>query len=128
MSKGSIRVDVSAWPIVVHAAVGRPSPEQIDAYILEAEAVLARHEPHVVILDTSGLEEASAYARHRGAEWRSANEADLARYCLGTAYVVASPFMRLVLMMTLLLTRLPTPYRVCETVDEAMSWARQRMA
>ncbi|MGA9521590.1 MAG: hypothetical protein WBV82_09010 [Myxococcaceae bacterium] len=125
---GSVHVDTSQWPIVVHTTVGSPSDGQFDAYIREATEVLFREGRHVAVMDSSLLGKASAYARERKKEWLANHEQDLRRACLGTAFVLSSPVTRFAAATILLVRPFPTPYVVCATLEEAMAWARQRLS
>ncbi|MBX3187130.1 MAG: hypothetical protein KF819_08950 [Labilithrix sp.] len=125
---GSISIDTSKWPIVVHTADGTPSNEAIDDYIREATDILLRGEPHVTVLDARRVGKATAYTRARSREWLRERRPELASYCLGAVYVVGSPLLRFVVMTVLVVARLPMPYRVCEELEEGMAWARERLA
>jgi hypothetical protein len=121
-------IDTSQWPIVIHSVHGALSDAQIDEYIREANRVLDRRAPHVTIMDTRGIGRTSAYTRARSREWVKEHHAQLREFCIGTVYVLESPLLRFVVMSSLLVTRLPTPYRVCETIEEAKDWAKTRIA
>lgn len=128
MTQGSISVDTSRWPIVVHTVLGAPSNAAVDEYIQRASEVLEKRKAHVTILDARRTQVAPAYTRQRARAWIRENRDALAAHCLGTVYVIDSSLLRFVLMKTLLFVRLPTPYHVCEGLDEAIVWARQRLA
>lgn len=123
----TIRIDTSRWPIVIHTAEGSAPDGVVDDYLRTATEILARREPHVTILDARRVGHASAYTRQRAREWLSEHRAELSVYCRGYVYVLSSPIVRFVAMTTLLFARLPMPYRVCEDLDEAMAWARERL-
>lgn len=127
MSEGSVTVDTSRWPIVVHTGVGVPPRSAIDDYIAEATKILERKELHVTILDVRRVTGTSAYIHGRSREWLKAHRAELARYSAGIVYVVGSPLVRFLVAGTLLLARYPTPYLVCETLDEGFAWAHERL-
>jgi hypothetical protein len=123
----SLTIDTSRWPIVVHTATGVPTKEMVDDYLRTATAILARKEPHVAILDARGVGRAHPYIRARSREWMRAHRPEVAAWCKGTVYLVSSSAMRFLVMTSILMTRLPTPYRVCESLEEAMEWARERL-
>ncbi|MBX5482281.1 MAG: hypothetical protein IRZ16_10660 [Myxococcaceae bacterium] len=125
---GSWRVDTSSWPIVVHSMEGTPGHEEIEAYIREATAVLYRREPHVVILDASRMGKVSAHLRARTRQWQTEHRDALRSWCLGTAKVLVSPLTRFIAMTVLMVNPLPTPWTVCESLDEARAWAADLLA
>jgi hypothetical protein len=120
-------VDTSAWPVVIHRVWGSLSEAAVDAYIEQADAVLARQERHVAILDARQTGSVTAYTRSRSMQWIRLNAEALKAHCVATVYVVESPVVRFIVMTTLLVSRLPTPIRVCSTIDEALTWANQRL-
>lgn len=128
MSAGSFHIDTSQWPIAIHRVEGALSNQQIDAYVDAGTTLLLRGERHVVILDTTRMGRFTAYARARSAQWQQTYRNELERYCLGTAYVVPSPLLRFIVMTVLLVGKLPTPYVVCDSIEEAMTWCRERLA
>jgi hypothetical protein len=69
----------------------------------------------------------SSYARARGREWMHAHRAELEIYCLGTVYVVSSALARFVVATAFLLSWQRRPYFVCESLDDALAWARKRI-
>ncbi len=127
-SSGTLQIDTSQWPIVLHTTVGSPTDEQFDAYIREATGLLFRGGTHVAVLDSTRLGRPSAYARARKKEWLAQYENELRRCCLGTAFVLSSPVARFAAATILLVRPFPTPYVVCATVEEAMAWAGQLLS
>jgi hypothetical protein len=123
----SIRISTALWPIVVHTTEGSPSDADIDEYILQATALLAKGQTHAAIMDCTKAGMISGYARKRTLEWVAEHEELLRRQCVGTAYVFSSPALRFIFSSFMLLRPHPTPYLVCETVDEAKAWARRQL-
>jgi hypothetical protein len=128
MGMASCVIDTSAWPIVLHTADGPLPDAEVDAYLRQATEILLRNELHVTVLDATRLGFFSAQTRSRARAWIRQYRDQLQEYCAGTVYVVASPMMRFIVMTSLLVSRLPTPYLVCETREEALAWARQRLS
>lgn len=127
MTEGSIEIDESRWPFAVHTVMGSPSPATVDAYLVRATEVLARRERHIAILDARGAVGGSAYTRQSGRLWMRTHGDELAKWCAGTVYVVRSPLIRYLVMTSLLVTGLPTPYLVCEDIEEAYVWGKARL-
>ena len=122
------RVDTAHWPQVVYWVDEAATEADVDAFIAAANEVLQRREPYVAILDASQLKRASPPLRQKAVEWQKAHRNELAAHCLGTAFVLSSPIMRFITMTVLLLTDLPTPWRVCASVEDAMGWGRELLA
>jgi len=125
---GTFRVDESRWPIAVCTLEGDLDETQLDAYVTEGTRLLERGEPYVVIIDVSRLGQASAYARARHKEWSDTNREKLRTRCLGSAFIMTSPLLRFITMTAMLVSPSPMPYAVCESVDEALEWAKGRLA
>ena len=124
---GEWKIDTKQWPIVVHSVDGVLTDAELDAYIAQADTILARKVPHVTVLDASRSGLTTPAVRARAAAWQKAHHEELKQYCRGTAYVVPSSVLRFVVMSLLLLTQLPTPFTTCETLDEALAWGKKRL-
>lgn len=124
----SFRVDLTRWPIVVHTTEGDLTDADVEAYIREADAVLARQERHVTVLDSTRMGKVSAYVRKRTVQWQRDHRRELAQYCAGTVFVISSPWLRFMAMTVLMVTNLPTPVRVCDTLEEGLAWAEERLS
>lgn len=122
-----IETDIQTWPIVVHRTIGVPSDAHVDAFIEQADALLARAEPYVVIFDSTLAGRVSGYMRKRSSEWLANNSTSLAKYCHGTALVFPSAAFRFVLSTILLISPSPVPHKVHSNLDEAMEWARAQL-
>lgn len=122
------QVDRTPWPIVIHTFEGNLTDAQLDDYVNEATTVFLEGGPHVTILNAIQMGSVSAYGRARCVAWFKAHRAQLAKSCLGLAYVIRSPLIRYMTMTVLLVVSLPMPYAVCETQEEALAWARKRVA
>lgn len=121
-------MDASQWPIVIHSVEGVLTDQELEGYIDEATRVLARGGPHATVMDASRIGKVSAYMRARSVQWQREHEALLRANCVATAYVLTSPILRFIAMTVVLVTRLPTPLRVFGTVEDAMTWSRERLA
>lgn len=122
------KVDTSNWPVVVHTVEGHLTTEEADAYIADANRVFERRARHAVVLDSSRSSTGSAEVRARSQRWLTEHRKELHQYCAGIALVLPSPVLRFVAMMVLVVARPPSPYVVCETLPEALEWARRQLA
>lgn len=124
---GAWEVDTSRWPIVIHAVDGALTDQELEAYLREATLVLERGEKHVAIMDGTKASWVSARVRNSARTFQQTNRELLGRVCIGTVYVVPSAVLRFVVMTILLVGQLPMPYFVCETREEAIAWAEERL-
>jgi hypothetical protein len=123
MKGGSWRVETAQWPIAVYAMEGAVTEEMLEGFLSEADAVLARNEPFVAIMDGSRAASTPAFVRQRSVEWQRANAAQLKAYCLGTAFVLSSAIQRFITMTVMMIVPLPMPVRIFETRKDALEWA-----
>jgi hypothetical protein len=123
----STRIITDHWPVVLHVSDGEATDAEVDAYIREATAILQRGEPHAVVMDASQVMQASPYARARKKAWLAEHEVLLRRHCVATAVVLRSPLLRFISSTLMLVRPFPTPYRVFDSVEEAVSWARRQL-
>jgi len=123
----SWRVDTSQWPVVIHTVEGAMTNEEVDEYILEATTVLKRGGRHATIMDSSNVGSVSAYVRSRAVEWRRTHQEELKAHCVATAYVLSSPIVRFIAMTVFMVSRLPTPWRVCHSLEEAHAWVKTHL-
>jgi hypothetical protein len=124
---GSYAKDLSRWPIAVLRVEGTLDDAQIDAFVTDGTDMLSRRERYVVVFDLSAMGIPTAYARGRSLQWQKEQYDALGQYCLGTVYVMPSPIVRFISMTIFMLARPPSPFRVCEGIDEAIAWAEQQL-
>jgi hypothetical protein len=125
---GTFHVDESRWPIVVYTLEGALDDAELEAFVEHGRRQLDRGQPYVVVIDGSRVGPVSAYARFRGVQWSKDNYDKLRTLCKGSALVITSPLLRFIAMTLWMLAPMPMPYAVCENLDEALAWAKARLA
>jgi hypothetical protein len=105
--------------------------EQYEAYLQELTAILEegakRYARLGQIHDASAWVRSSAQQRRLQAEWLNRNRETL-RACGGfAAFVFKSALIRGGLTAVMWLANMPGPYKVCGTVQEALSWMEPRV-
>jgi hypothetical protein len=125
---GLPRVDRSRAPIFVVTVEGKPSDGDITAFLEALATLLAEDVRGLLVVDALRAETPSPEQRRRMGEWMRLHRAELARKSLGTAYVFPGALFRFVLSTVFLVQRPPSPYMVTGSLDEALTWARQRLA
>jgi hypothetical protein len=124
---GLTTLDASLWPLLV-VKLGRESTEQdLEAYLAEREAYLARAQPHIAIIDTRAVHLPSPRLRQRYTDWLSVHERALRQWTLGTAYVIDSPAVRMMMSVIRHFGKMATPFIVTATLPPSAAWAAERL-
>lgn len=103
-----------------------PTDEDFDAYITFLDEVLALRTPHVTVVRFApGSGRLSAAQVRRSSQWIKDNAEVIPQCCSGLAMVFESAALRFMLTSFLLMTKIPTAYKVCANDDEALRWATE---
>lgn len=119
--------DDSQWPIVVNRAWGESTDENMQQYFRMLEAMLARRERHVIIVDAREAKSLKSVHRKQLAEWTRAHQGLLRRYRAGLVLVTPSAIVRGMITATYWLSPAPFPYEAVSTMQEAWTWARRQL-
>lgn len=122
-----IEVDEKLWPLVVFRYEGPLSMQDLEALVARLSEILARREPYVAIVDGRKSQGMTPEQRQHQADWMKRNDAQLRKYCLGSAFVVTSALARLTLNVIVVLKPPPLPYTVVSTLEAAAVWAADRL-
>jgi hypothetical protein len=121
-----VQFDESLWPLVV-VKVGRTVTSQdMDKYLSARSAYLRREEPHVCILDTRQIHMLSPQLRQRYTDWLRDNALQLRHWMLGSAYIIESPAVRMMMSVIRHFAAMTTPFVVTATLTPAVVWAAER--
>jgi hypothetical protein len=123
---GFTTLDDSLWPLLV-VRFGDATERALEAYLAAREAYLARAQPHVVIIDTRAVHLPSPRVRQRYIEWLTKHERALQQWTLGSAYIIASPAVRMMMSLIRHLAPMTTPFLVTENLPASASWAAERL-
>jgi hypothetical protein len=90
----SITWDEAAWPVVRVAF--RDGKEERYIWLLQKfDALIARRQSYVMLLDTTALSTIPAAAtRHAVAKWQKEHDDDSKKWCLGSAIIISSRLVR----------------------------------
>jgi len=124
---GAVRFDRSRWPIVVAELEGKPTDDDVEAYLRGLATLLQEDARGVLVIDMTRADTATPEQRRRVGEWMRANRSQMAARGLGAAFVIPSGLHRFVLSSVFLIQRPPLPYTVVSTLAEALAWARARL-
>jgi hypothetical protein len=117
-------IDASRFPLVTIIFTGVPSTdENFEQYLTEMKALYDSGEKLAIIFDASNAALPSLKHQQRQASWLKKNDEMLKKQCLGTAYVITSGAIRVVLRMIFAITPQPVLHKICSNIDDAEEWA-----
>jgi len=124
-----IRIDDTEHPIVTVTFDGDTTDEAFGKYLADMTSlVLDRRLQTLTILDARKATAVSAAQRRAQAVWLRDNARLLARYSLGTVFVIESSIIRGVLTAILWLQPMPGPHIVVPSLALGRVWAKERIA
>jgi hypothetical protein len=122
-------IDTSRFPLVKIIFTGVPSTdENFEQYLNEMKAVYDSGEKLAIIFDARNAALPSLKHQQRQAAWLKRNDDMLKNQCLGTAYVITSGAIRVVLRMIFAITPQPVPHNMCSNMDDAEEWALAQLS
>jgi hypothetical protein len=121
-----LTMKMEQWPIVVITHIGDVTDAEVDSHLNDSLRIFAKNEPYAIVFDSSRAGKVSAYMRKRTQEWLERNHDTMVQFCVGHAFVFASPAMRFLLSTMLLFRDHTVPHLVCATLEEGMRWAKGR--
>ena len=127
--QGTIELDVSHWPVIVVSAPDKSMPDQeLEAFLDEFRLRVGdRDQPYATVLDLTHASSMSARQRKMmGERLRTSNKHQ--RYNVVGAFVFTSVLMRGMLTAIMWLKKPEYPCRIFATTEEAVTWAKARMA
>lgn len=107
---------------------GKPTDEEFEAYLAQRGSYLSRGQKHVLIYDAARLGVLSPEQRQRQIDWLKARMPLVKKLSMGSALVITSPAVRLVLSIVSHLTQVTSPYHTVRSLEEAAAWAAGRLA
>jgi hypothetical protein len=123
-----IHVDDTRHPLVVVTFEGDLTDAELAHYLAEKESrVLARRRLSATVVDATNVRSVTARQRRMQAEWIEKHEETLARYSVGSAFVITSSLVQGTLTAILWLKPMPTPHVVVGTFAEAEAWCREKL-
>jgi hypothetical protein len=123
----TIEIDDRPWPIVLLTSRGS-SDDATFAEFLERLGELHRQPaPFSIVWDARAAGRSDpAHVAAQG-RWLRENRDVVRARLAGIAFVFSSPIHRFVMSGVFLVQRLPTPYTVWASLDEARAWAEARV-
>ena len=122
-----LRLNMERWPIAVITHEGEVSDAEVDQHLLDSAKIFAKGERYAIVFDSTKAGKVSPYMRKKSQEWLDVNHAAMMQFCVGNAFVFASPAMRFLLSTALLFRGHTVPHSVCASLDEGLRWAKQQL-
>ena len=123
-----ITFDDSLWPLLVVRFTGTPTNPQFEEYMARRGSYLARNQKHTLIYDTVSFTVLSSEQRQRQIHWLKEHKEPLRTLSLGSALIITSPVVRLLLSGVLHFSQASSPYHAARSMPDAASWCAGRLA
>jgi hypothetical protein len=120
-------VNAADFPLLRIVYDGDSTEAEMRAYFNDYDAVLARRQRYVLLLDASRAAVPSATMRRMKAHFLRDRAGILGALCLGGAYVITSPAIRGAMSAIFWLQPLPYAHVVVGTLAEGERWCHERL-
>ncbi|WP_375769951.1 hypothetical protein NR798_03415 [Archangium gephyra] len=124
----NITIDDSLWPLLVLRFSGTPTNQQFEEYMARRGNYLARNQKHTLIYDTVSFSVLTGEQRQRQINWLKEHKEPLQKLSLGSALIITSPVVRLLLSGILHFSQAATPYHAARSLPDAANWCAGRLA
>jgi hypothetical protein len=115
--------DISDLSLVRITFTGnKPTDESFNAYLDELESLYNQRKPLGIIFDATKAVAPKLSYQKLQAQWLNEHWLLIKNYCKGTAYVIPSAPIRLVLKMIFSFQNQPVPYKIFSKMEEAVEW------
>ena len=122
---GAITLDTSRWPIALFTFDGEQVDEDVDFFIQSVEKIHADGKDYASIGYMKHLKPNAGHVRRVGKAMLK-SWPDAKKYCRGSAIVVSNPTFRFMLSSFFLITPIPYPYIVTDSLEEAIQWTTEQ--
>lgn len=122
-----LAIDERRFPLVTFTQTGVMDDAEFERYLGRVAEHLKRNVPLAYVYHFAHTQRPPAGRVTRQAEFVREHRDELAKHCLGIAFVFGSPIFRFAISSFLLMQPLPMPYEVCSDVMRATAWAELRL-
>jgi hypothetical protein len=122
----SIRVDDAHWPLALCTFRGAPSGDDVDSWLADMGALVARGKRFVMLADVATSRHDLSHLRRIG-EWARENLDAFHATCAAVAVIVQSPWQRFLISAFYLVVTAPCPMSVFDDRPSAAAWLRERL-
>ena len=120
--------DDREFPLVIISFTGnKPTEDNFNEYLDKTFHLYDRQEDLVLIFDATHARVPGYKYQKMQADWLKQHEALMKKNCRGTAYVIANSLVRNVLKAIFALQKQPVPYTIVPNLQEARSWAQNKL-
>jgi hypothetical protein len=123
----AIAFEDALWPLLVVRFTGTATDDEFERYLHQMTVMLARRQPHAVIMDATAAHFTPTSHHRMQANWIRAHKTELAELSAGTAFVFSSRLFRVVISGVFMLQPPPSPYAIFGTLDEAVRWSAAQL-
>ena len=123
-----ITFDDALWPLLVVRFSGTPTKQQFEEYMSRRGNYLARNQKHTLIYDTVSFSVLTPEQRQRQIHWLKEYKEPLGTLSLGSALIITSPVVRLLLSGVLHFSQASAPYHAARSLPDAAGWCAGRLA
>ncbi len=122
-------IDASQFPVVViRINPKEASKADVEEHMHESyEFVQSQTQMFVSVYDLTNLKYLSSEARIQLGEWTKQNKALFQKHIAGVAYYSPSVVTSMLLKGIFLISPPPTVYIIAGSIEEALTWARERV-
>ncbi|HJL18674.1 MAG TPA: hypothetical protein RMH99_23635 [Sandaracinaceae bacterium LLY-WYZ-13_1] len=124
---GSYTIDEAAFPLVRIRYDGIVSDEEFARHLEAYGALVERGARYGVLFDATTAGRPPATQRRMMAEFMRRRRDELARRCVGGAFVITSPLIRGAMTAILWVAPMPFQHVIVSSAAEAEGWVRGRL-
>lgn len=127
-SAPTVTIDATKYPLVVVQYLGSVRDEDFAAHLAAMTALGATSPtPIALVLDTTRGAARSMAAMRMLRHWLTEGRERIEKKVAGLAIVLTDAVLRFTLSSVMLAVEMPYPYRVVETAEAGLAFARQRL-
>ncbi|MEM6273131.1 MAG: STAS/SEC14 domain-containing protein [Bacteroidota bacterium] len=121
-------VNREKFPLVTITFTGAAATdENFAAYLDQLKENYRPRERFALVFDARKAKLPSFAYQRKQADWVKVNEALIAEYCVGTAYVIPGSLIRGILKAIFRLQKQPCPYVILGSPEEGNAWCQERL-
>jgi hypothetical protein len=118
-------IDESQRPLIRITFTGNKSTdENFSQYLNETQACYRGEEKIALLFDATHATLPALKHQQMQANWLKVHKKLMQNSCLGTAYLIPSPAIRIVLRMIFSMQKQPVPFRIFAEESSAMDWVK----
>ncbi len=121
-----IEVHDQYWPLMIEIYQGKATPRELEEHRNKMRIMVAQGERYGLFYDLRGAEAESLEERKKDAELIRELASEVKRLCIGCAFVVSNPIIRITMNFILFLAPPPMPYKVVPRIEDGHVWLSEQ--